>query len=232
MIYLHNARLVILSQPKTGTTALDNALASRAAIVASNPPQLKHIQYYRFMEFVAPWIKAQTGIDRSEYEVVSVMREPVDWLGSWYRYRTRDALKEGNSKKQRRNYTGDVTFEEFALEVLKRRSERQAFAKVGSPCGVALMKDGGIGCDRIYPYEDLSGLYELIEQRMKKPVELAKLNVSPPGDLALSDETRERLKAEWAFAFDLHSSLVRDGSLDARFKAARGDDDGEEAVVA
>jgi hypothetical protein len=232
MIYLHHARLVILSQPKTGTTALDNALASRASIAVSNPPHLKHIPYQRFMTFVAPWIEAQTGVTRSEYEVVSVMREPVDWLGSWYRYRTRDALKDANSKKQRKNYTGDVSFEDFVLEVLKPRRERQVFAKVGSPCGVALDADGSIGCDRIYPYEDLSGLYGLIETRMKKPVELAQLNVSPPGDLALSDETRARLKAEWAFAFDLHSSLTLDGGLDARFKAARGDDDADEAVVA
>jgi hypothetical protein len=233
MIFLYHARLVILSQPKTGTTALDNALAPRASITVNNPPQLKHMQYRKFMRFVAPWINGQAGLDRSDYEVVSVMREPIDWLGSWYRYRTRDALKDASNKKQRGNYTGNVSFEEFVGEVLKPKGERQSFASLGSPCGVALRGDGGIGCDRIYPYEDLSGLYQLIEERTKKPIELAKMNVSPEGDMTLLPETRAKLMAEWAFAFDLHSSLTRDGSLDPRFKiAGEGSEDDEDAVVA
>jgi len=220
MIFLYHARLVILSQPKTGTTALDNALAPRASIVINNPPPMKHMQYHKFMQFVAPWIKAQVGLDRADYEVVSVMREPVDWVGSWYRYRTRDALKGGGGKKQRGNYAGNVSFEEFVHEVLKPKAERQSFAYLGSPCSVALDENGGVGCDRIYPYEDLSGLYELIEARTKKPVELSQMNVSPAGDTTVSDETRAKLRAQWSFAFDLHDSLKRDGSLDPRFKAA------------
>jgi hypothetical protein len=228
MIFLHHARLVILSQPKTGTTALDNALAPRASIAISNPPQLKHMQYHKFMRFVAPWIKAQVGLDRADYDVVSVMREPIDWVGSWYRYRTRDALKGGGGKKQRGNYAGNVSFETFVQEVLKPKAERERFAYLGSPCSVALDQDGSVGCDRIYPYEDLSGLYALIEERTRKPIELAQMNVSPAGDTAVSDQTRAKLRAQWSFAFDLHDSLKRDGSLDARFKVAGQQQDGDE----
>jgi hypothetical protein len=232
MIYLHQARLVILSQPKTGTTALDNALFGRASMAISNPPAFKHMQYHKFMKFVAPMLKAQANLDRSDYEVVSVMREPVDWLGSWYRYRTRDALKDGN-KKQRGNYTGNVSFETFVQEVLKPKTERQSFAQIGSPCGVALKGNGGIGCDRIFPYENLSGLYALIEERTKKPLDIAKMNVSPQGDISLSEETHAALKAEWAHAFDLHGSLVAEGTIAERFRVAGGDGEGDEdAVVA
>ena len=230
MIFLYHARLVILSQPKTGTTALDNALSPRASIAVHNPPAMKHMQYRKFMKFVAPWIKAQTGLERSEYEVVSVMREPIDWLGSWYRYRTREQLKEATNRKQRGNYTGAVSFDEFVAEICKPKGERRSFAQIGSPCGVALKEDGGIGCDRIFPYEDLSGLHEIIEERTKRPVDLKLMNVSPEGDMTLSEETRARLKAEWSFVFDLHSSLVRDGSLDPRFRQAAGGEADEEAV--
>lgn len=227
MIFLFQARLAILSQPKTGTTALDNALGSRASIAVNNPPQLKHLQYHKFMTFVAPWIEAQTGLARSDYEVVSVMREPVDWLGSWYRYRSRDALKDAKGKK-RNNYSGDVSFDAFVQEALKPKGQRKAFAHLGSPCGVALTADGAIGCDRIFPYEDLSGLYELIEARTKKALDLAKLNVSPKGDTTLSEQTRAKLLEAWSFAFDLHSSLKRDGSLDPRFKLAGGGSEEED----
>lgn len=215
MIFLFHARLLILSQPKTGTTALDHALAHRASLVVGNPPQLKHVTYRRFMKMLSPFIKMQTGLERSDYEIVSVMREPVDWLGSWYRYRTREQLKAGNKNKQ--NYTGDVTFEEFVQEVLKPKSERAPYANVGSPCGVALANDGSIGVDRIYPYEDLSNLYGMIEERTGIPVETRQLNTSPTMELELSDETRARLREQWRFVFDLHASLKPDGSLDPRF---------------
>lgn len=215
MIFLYHARLLILSQPKTGTTALDHALAHRASMVVGNPPQLKHVTYRKFMKMLAPFIKMQTGLERADYEIVSVMREPVDWLGSWYRYRTREQLKGGNKNKQ--NYTGDVSFEEFVLEVLKPKGERAPYANVGSPCGVALANDGRIGVDRIYPYEDLSGLYGLINERTGIPVETRQLNTSPTMELELTDETRARLRDQWRFVFDLHASLTPDGNLDPRF---------------
>jgi hypothetical protein len=220
MIFLYQAKLAILSQPKTGTTALDNALGPRASIAVNNPPQLKHMPYRKFMRFVAPWIKAQTGLGRLDYDVVSVMREPVDWLGSWYRYRTRDDLKDTTNTRRRDNYTGEMTFEEFVSEVLKPKEERESFAQVGSPCGIALMPDGSVGCDLVFPYEDLSGLYELIETRTRRPLELQKMNVSPDVDMTLSDGMREKLRAHWQFAFDLHASLKNDGRVAPRFRVS------------
>jgi hypothetical protein len=226
MIFLYQARLVILSQPKTGTTALEHALSRWASIAVNGPPALKHMQYHKFTKFVAPWIKAQAGLARQDYEVVSVMRDPVDWLGSWYRYRTREQLKNGDNIKRRGNYTGDVTFEAFVQEVLKPKEERAAYAGLGSPCGVSLTTNGGIGCDRVFPYEDLSGLHEMIEERTQRQIELKLMNVSPDGDMTLADETRARLKSAWQFAFDLHASLRRDGEIEPRFRAA-GDADAD-----
>lgn len=230
MIFLYSARLVILSQPKTGTTALDRALGERASIAVNNPPQLKHIQYHKFMRFMAPLILGQTGLERKDYDVISVMREPADWLGSWYRYRSRETLKESKKGKKRDNYTGDVSFDDFVREIFKPKAERQSFANLGSPCGVALDWDGSVGCDMVFPYEDLSGLYEMIEMRTRKPVELSKLNVSPEGDVTLSDETRALLRAHWSFAFDLHGSLNAGGGVDERFRHPQKDGD-EDPVV-
>jgi hypothetical protein len=228
MIFLYRAKLVILSQPKTGTTALDNALASRASLAVSGPPEMKHAGYRKFMKFVAPWIEAQTGLARKDYEIVSVMREPIDWLGSWYRYRTRERLSK---KKNGRagNYTGHVSFDQFAMDVAKPKGQQPAYARLGSPCGVALDGKDNIGIDRIFPYEDLSGLYELIEERTERPVETAQMNVSPEMDLTLSDEARAKIHEKYAFAFKLHASLKRDGTIDPTYRHPAGDgDDGEE----
>ena len=53
MLFLNRARLVILSQPKTGTTALENVLTPRSSISISKPPELKHMSYRGFMAYMA-----------------------------------------------------------------------------------------------------------------------------------------------------------------------------------
>lgn len=224
MIFLYRARLVILSQPKTGTTALDNALAHRASIVINSPPELKHINYRKFRKFVVPLIRSQTGLKRADYEVVSVMREPIDWLGSWYRYRTRDALLDKKNSRSA-NYTGNISFDQFVQDVCKPKGEQPSYAKIGSPCAVALAGEGKIGIDRIFPYEDMSGLYELIAERTGKPVETKQLNVSPARELVISEETRAKAREKYAFAFELHASLRRDGVIDDRFRGPIDEDE-------
>lgn len=223
MIFLYQARLAILSQPKTGTTALDSALASRASIAVARPPDMKHINYRGFVKFVAPWIQAQTGLARKDYEIVSVMREPIDWLGSWYRFRTR----ERNDRKG--NYTGEISFDQFITDVAKPKGMRPFHARLGSPCGVALNGKESIGVDRIFPYEDLSGLYQLIEERTEEPVETTQMRVSPEMELTLSDEARAAIEKRLAFALRLHASLRRDGAIDPQFRHAGAEaDEGDE----
>lgn len=234
MIFLHRARLVILSQPKTGTTSLVSALSHRASIAINNPPQLQHMHYSDFMTFVAPWIQERTGLARKHYEVVSVMREPLDWLGSWFRYRTRDALRDGKPGKQR-HYSGNVEFDTFVRQVLKPKNKRKAYAHVGKPYSVAIDAEGAIGCDRVFPYEDLSVLYEIIEERTRQPLVLERMNVSPKADLMISDETREALEESWQVAFDLHRSLTKDGDIASRFRqpiqTSRVDADSAPAII-
>lgn len=227
MIFLYRAKLVILSQPKTGTTALDSALAPRASVAVNGPPELKHMSYRKFMKFIAPWIESQTGLARRDYDVVSVMREPVDWLGSWYRYRTREGLNNRGSKRAA-NYTGNVSFSQFVLGVCKPKREQPNYARINSPCSVALNGENSIGVDRIYPYEDLSGFYEMIEERSGKSVDTKQMNASPEMKLELSDEARAKIREKLAFAFDLHGLLRRDGEIDPRFRL-KGDKDEEGA---
>lgn len=227
MLFLYRARLLMLSEPKTGTTATINALKPRASLVVNGPPEMKHTNYRKFLAFVAPWIKSQTGLDRQDYDVVSVMREPIDWLGSWYRYRTRDELKDP-AHPNSANYTGNVSFDEFVRAVMLPRDEKPQWAMINTPCTVALKGRDSIGVDRIFPYEDLSGLHRLIEERTGKPVEAKLQNVSPSMDLVLDGATRQRALQHFAFACELHASLKADGSLDPRFKRGDGDDEPDE----
>lgn len=224
MLYLNRAGLVILSQPKTGTTALENALTPRSSISISRLPELKHMSYRGFMAYMAPMIEAYTGKKRSDYEVVSVMREPLDWLGSWYRYRTRDKLKTTDSRHAA-NYTGNMTFDQFVRDVCRPLAEQPAHARVKTPSWVALSGANTIGVDRLYPYEDLASFHQLIIDRTGKPIDAKLANVSPEMPLSLTEQTKAVLQQAFAFEFELHASLKHDGAVDERFRRQASDID-------
>lgn len=220
MIFLYRARLVILSQPKTGTTALQRALGQRASMAVNGPPVLKHVSYRGFQKYFAPWFESQAGLKRDDYLVVSTMREPIDWLGSWYRYRTREKLADpdGADNPRAGNYTGGVKFDDFARDVCKGGDAAPAYARIKTPCWVALEHHNCIGVDRLFPYEDLAGLHDLIEERTGKPLETRQMNVSPQMELSLSDETLALIRETFAFELDLHASLRQDGQVEPRFR--------------
>lgn len=217
MIFMHRARLAMLSQPKTGTTALEKALSLRASMTIHGPPELKHVSYRGFMRDFAPMIESHTGLKRSEYLIVAAMREPIDWLGSWYRYRTRGKLLKKNHPRSR-NYTGEISYEEFIRQVCSSAVDKPSYAEVKTPSWVSLAHRDCVGVDRLFPYEDLSGLYALIEERSGKSPEPDQLNVSPEMDLSLSNEALALIREKFRFDFDLHASLRKDGKVEERFR--------------
>src|SRR6056297_216797 len=121
LLVFSRQNLVLLSVPKTGSTAYEAALASHAAIIVSAPPELKHAPVFRYNRFFRPMIERFMA---AEPDVVAVMREPIDWLGSWYRYRRRDALS-GHP-----NSTMGISFDGFVSAYCQ--GQPPAFARVGS----------------------------------------------------------------------------------------------------
>ena len=83
MLVFPDARIVLLAVPKTGTTALAAAFGPHAGVVLRQPPALKHQGLRKFDRTLRPLLERVTGGAR--FETVAVVREPVDWLGSWYR---------------------------------------------------------------------------------------------------------------------------------------------------
>ncbi len=217
MIYFHKARLVILSQPKTGTTALESALTPRASIVVSKPPELKHISYRGFMKFMVPLIEAHTGHRRSDYEVITVMREPLDWLGSWYRYRTRDELKNPDNPRSI-NFTGNMSFDHFVRDVCEPDDLKPPHARIKTPSWVALSSAKVIGVDRLFAYEAFDAFRDYVAEKTGKPIQEKTANVSPRMDLVLAPEIEARLRLRMAFEFELHAALSKDGVVPAPFR--------------
>lgn len=199
MLVFYKERLVFLAVPKTGTTAFQTALRDRADIVVADPPELKHAPVYRYNRFFRPMFEKVCGV---EMATLAVMRDPVDWLGSWYRYRRRPFM-QGNP-----NATHDISFDEFVDAYL--RGDRPGFAQVGSQAKFLEPRPNGTAVTHLFRYEDPDRLLGFLEDRLGCSISLARENVSPEMELSLSPGILARYRRKFPEEFDLYDSIPRD----------------------
>lgn len=203
MLVFWKEKLVILAVPKTGTTALAKALGPHADIMVNDPPELKHAAVFRYNRFFRPMFDKACGIPRMD--LMAMMREPVDWLGSWYRYRQRDFMR-GKPKS-----THDVSFDEFVLEYCKGKDNRSGYADVGSQAKFLETRPNGTAVSHLFRYEDQEKTLDFLKERLFNrqgiSFELPQSNVSPKRDLVLSSDVLDHYKSVCAQEFELYDSL-------------------------
>lgn len=197
MLVFWKQRLVFLSVPKTGTTAIETALAQHAGIVISDPPELKHAPLYRYNRFFRPMFERACKEDNME--TLAVMREPISWLGSWYRYRQRDFIKG------RPTSTMGITFDEFVDAYT--RGDRPAYANVGSQAKFLEPRPNGTQITHLFRYEDQPPLLRFLKSRLGVDFELERKNVSPRVALSLSPDIEAKLRRKCAAEFELYDTI-------------------------
>jgi hypothetical protein len=197
MLVFWEQRLVVLATPKTGTTAIAAALEALAAVSIQRPPELKHTPIRRYRRFIGPYLERAAN---APFTVVGVMREPRDWLGSWYRYRQRDGIADP------RKSTAGISFDDFVQAHCKAKPP--AFAGVGGQAGFLRHADVP-GVDRIFRYDRTGDLVTFLEERLQFEIHLPRLNVSPTGKTDLSVETAALLHRFCAPEFALYDQICR-----------------------
>ena len=195
MLVFWDQRLAFLATPKTGSTAIAAAIESLAAVSIQRPPLLKHTTVHRYRRFIGPYLAAAS---KEEFTLVALMREPRDWLGSWYRYRQREDTEAEKS-------TRSISFDAFVQAWCK--DPQPEFAAVGSQ-GRFLRPKQGAGVDRLFRYEEIGSFVDFLEERLGCEIILPRLNVSPTGATALSAETEALLHEVAAEDFALYASLT------------------------
>jgi hypothetical protein len=202
MLVFWKERLVFLATPKTGTTAIEAALAPLASMAVEHPPELKHTSVRRYGRFLAPYLR---GAAKQDFAVVALMREPLSWLGSWYRDRLRDAPQDFDLQAE------GITFEAFAGAYMSETPP--PYADVGTQSDF-LAPGEGVGRLTVFRYEEIEVFVRYLEDRLDFEIILPQLKVSPPADLALSRETEARLAKALSADFALYETLGR-GETDA-----------------
>ena len=193
MLVFWDQRLALLATPKTGSTAIAAALEPLAAVSIQRPREIKHTHVYRFQTYFAPFLKVSSGAD---FAVAALMREPRDWLGSWYRYRQRDTVQPATS-------TVGISFDDFVQAYCS--AEPPEFAAVGSQ---ARFLQDGKGVDHLFRYEAIDTFVAFLEQLFGCEIILPRLNVSPQAPTGLSDTTEALLRRFAARDFALYATLT------------------------
>lgn len=196
MLVFWEQRLVILATPKTGSTAIQAALESLASLAIQRPPSLKHTDVLQYRRFIGPYLESAAG---ASFTLVALMREPRDWLGSWYRYRQRDDIPDHPAS------TRDIDFDFFVQAWCD--DPQPEYAAVGSQAAFLSTGDGK-GVDRLFRYEEIDAFVAFLEDRLDCEVILPRLNVSPTASLDLSAQTVARLDTAAKADFAIYHAIA------------------------
>lgn len=208
MLIFFERRLVFLATPKAGSTAVEVALDSLASVAVERPAVLKHIDIAGFERHIRPWLTAASG--GAHFTTVALMREPVEWLRSWYRFRLRDDVEDPDHAME------GLSFENFARAWLDPAAPD--VAHVGSQSAF-LTGPAGERVDRIFRYEEIETFTHFLEDRLDCAISLPRVNVPPSVDVALTAVTEARLRRALAADVELYASL---GDEESAERAATG----------
>lgn len=173
--------------PKCASNSVEAMLKPHADIHLLGTPQLRHTNARQYAAHVQPYLD-EVAPD-SKIERIAIIREPVNWLHSWYRFRSRSELRTTDSA----NSTAHLNFAEFVDAYLS--DSPPAFAQVGSQAEFLFAADGALGVDRLFAYEQLDSLAAYFSGLVGHELSLQAMNVSP--SKVYKSNFVERLSALW-----------------------------------
>lgn len=181
-----------LCMPKCASTSIEWALDPYSQLNTNQDIELKHTNYRRYSKFIKPYVN-------KKLEIVCVMREPVSWMYSWYKYRKRDDIKDKNKS------TANISFNEFCEAFLSKN--RPAYAKIRTQFNFLKDNTGQKGEIKIFKYENLEEIKKYFEEKIGKKLKIPVLNISPKVDYDLDPKIEKRLKEFFKKDYDVYNTL-------------------------
>lgn len=186
------ARLAFLAMTKCGSTSVENALKPHCHLVFSGHHKVTHMHIQRYKRFVEPYLKV-IGVE--DVETTCLFRNPIDWLESWWRYRSQPGRWGAELD------TSEVSFEQFACEYLDEAD--RAYVKVGRQTGLISGPRQPVLVDHLFRFEEMDRFQAFWQERLGFEIELPHHNKSPERPPELSTTTRSRLEAFLSQDFDI-----------------------------
>ena len=199
MLINRDKRFAFLSNPKTASTTIETWLGRTPGMARfCGDSKFKHTNFQGFVKLMQAY-----GEPVDDYEVMCIVRHPLDKARSWYRYRSRQALSNNPDR-----YLGDRTFAEYVKEILH---DHENGKRDGSFLNLRFVCDehSVVRVDRIFPYHRIDAAFEYLRRRLDLPgpVPAEALNVSPEFDTILSPELTQAFSQAFGKEIEWYESL-------------------------
>lgn len=190
-------RFVFVANTKAASTSIERILIPHSEVFRSGTPQRKHIPLYDTLQTYR-FLFDQPNHAPQRYFKFGVMREPLDWIGSWFRYR------RGNKVQSPLPY--DTTFAQFWAA-----KDWNILLKGGQPNLQQRMfigPKGSVLADVVIPYHRLDVMLPEILNLLGIAADLPRQNVSeitaPP---EITGDLLEEVRAFYAPDYALWNRL-------------------------
>lgn len=180
-------RFAYLAMTKTGSTSVENAIRRHCHVLFTRHHRVTHMPAHHFERFIRPYL-AESGIEG--IETVCQLRHPVDWLESWWRYRSKPQPWEAEVD------TSKISFDQFAEEYIA--GAERPYLGMHRPQAFLCDSAGKLIVDRVFRFEEMPVLARFLSDRLERKITIERHNVSPRRWRRLSKPVEARLEAFFA----------------------------------
>mgnify|MGYP000727585795 CR=1 FL=1 len=138
-------RFIFIANTKSASTTIEHHLQRSAEIAIRHQAYGKHWPASTIEQVFGPYFQ-KAGVKPESLFRFGVIRDPVEWLVSWFNYRQRPEL-DANSPRSCRG----VDFDDFVAEIRKGRDARD-FASLSSQGRRFLDQNGDLAVDYLVAY--------------------------------------------------------------------------------
>ena len=111
MLISTRKKFIFVSNTKTASTSIELLLKQHSQIVITAPPDLKHMNYRDIIHmFGKLFQKPEYNVNK--FYKFGVFRDPVDWVISWFNYRSRQEIANPKHRSHS-TYLGNISFKEY-----------------------------------------------------------------------------------------------------------------------
>jgi len=165
---------VVLSMPKCASSSLQQALTPICDVRFKD--HMKHVDLSFVETFVLPMLGARRLPQPYAPRILCLMRDPIEWLHSWYRYSW-----DADGRPSAQGGHGEAVFRDFATFLDAYFSDRPP--RVGGVLRQSDFirgRDGSIGRAELIRFEDHARLIAILEELSGQKLELKVTNRSRP----------------------------------------------------
>lgn len=167
-------QFVFLCAEKCASNAIEDMLRPYSDIAYLGVPEVRHTNYRDYEKFIRPYLESKLRID--DFETLCLVREPISWLHSWYRFRARHDLRDPRHPSHK-NCTYGISFDEFIEAYVSEKPP--AFANVNSQFDFVKNAASEVGVKTVFAYDHIDVFVQHMRKKIGVNLTLGVTNTSP-----------------------------------------------------